>query len=55
MDGVRRQTWRQMAGREKAEFKRTRFLWLSNPENLRREERPRLSAPLAPVALAGSP
>jgi hypothetical protein len=26
-----------MAGREKAEFKRTRFLWLTNPDNLRRE------------------
>jgi transposase len=33
-----------MAGREKAEFKRTRFLWLTNPDNLRREERTRLSA-----------
>lgn len=44
VDEVRRQTWRQMAGREKAEFTRTRFLWLSNPENLRREERTRLSA-----------
>lgn len=43
VDEVRRQTWRQMAGREKAEFKRTRFLWLSNPENLRREARTRLS------------
>lgn len=43
VDEVRRQTWRQMAGREKVEFKRTRFLWLSNPENLRREERTRLS------------
>ncbi len=44
LDEVRRQTWRQMAGREKAKFKRTRFLWLSNPENPRREERTRLSA-----------
>jgi transposase len=44
VDEVRRQTWRQMAGREKAEFKRTRFLWLTNPDNLRREERTRLSA-----------
>jgi transposase len=44
VDEVRRQTWRQMAGREKAAFKKTRFLWLSNPENLRREERTRLSA-----------
>jgi len=44
VDEVRRQTWRQMAGREKAEFNKTRFLWLSNPENLRREARTRLSA-----------
>lgn len=44
VDDVRRQTWRQMAGREKVEFKRTRFLWLTNPENLQREERTRLSA-----------
>jgi transposase len=44
VDDVRRQTWRQMAGRHKAEFKRTRFLWLRNPENLRRAERTRLSA-----------
>jgi transposase len=44
VDEVRRQTWRRMRGREKAEFKKTRFLWLSNPENLRREERTRLSA-----------
>jgi transposase len=41
VDEVRRQTWRRMRGREKAEFKKTRFLWLSNPENLRREERTR--------------
>lgn len=47
VDEVRRQTWRRMAGREKAEFKRTRFLWLTNPENLRRKERTRLSALLA--------
>jgi transposase len=44
VDDVRRQTWRQMAGRERAEFKRTRFLWLTNPENLARQERTRLSA-----------
>jgi transposase len=44
VDDVRRHTWRQMGGREKAEFKRTRFLWLTNPENLRRAERTRLSA-----------
>lgn len=44
VDDVRRETWRRMAGREKAEFKRTRFLWLTNPENLQRAERTRLSA-----------
>lgn len=44
VDDVRRQTWRQMAGRDKIEFKRTRFLWLTNPENLHRAERTRLSA-----------
>jgi transposase len=44
VDDVRRQTWRQMAGRERAEFKRTRFLWLKNPANLTRTERTRLSA-----------
>ena len=33
-----------MQGREKAEFKRTRFLWLTNSENLERDERTRLSA-----------
>jgi transposase len=44
VDEVRRQTWRQLAGRQKAEFKQTRFLWLKNPANLRREERTRLSA-----------
>lgn len=44
VDEVRRHTWRQMEGREKAEFKRTRFLWLTNPENLQRKERTRLSA-----------
>ena len=44
VDDVRRQTWRRMQGREKAEFKRTRFLWLTNPDNLARAERTRLSA-----------
>jgi len=44
VDEVRRQTWRQMEGRDKAEFKRTRFLWLRNPANLARHERTRLSA-----------
>jgi transposase len=44
VDDVRRQTWRRMQGRDKAEFKRTRFLWLTNPANLQRAERTRLSA-----------
>ena len=44
VDDVRRQTWRRLQGRAKAEFKQTRFLWLRNPENLRRAERTRLSA-----------
>jgi transposase len=43
VDAVRRATWRQLEGREKVEFKRTRFLWLTNPENLTREKRARLS------------
>lgn len=55
VDEVRRATWRQLAGREKVEFKRTRFLWLKNPENLRPEERTRLSGLLrlnAPIVKA---
>jgi len=43
VDEVRRATWRQLQGRERVEFKRTRFLWLANPENLTREKRTRLS------------
>jgi transposase len=44
VDQVRRQTWRQLPDAEKADFKRTRFLWLKNPENLARDERTRLAA-----------
>jgi len=44
VDEVRRQTWRRLQGRAKVEFKQTRFLWLTNPQNLRREQRTRLSA-----------
>src|SRR5262249_52500317 len=44
VDDVRRQCWRAMAGEEKQAFKRTRWLWLKNPWNLRREEKRRLSA-----------
>jgi transposase len=43
VDDVRRRTWRHLAEAEKADFKRTRFLWLKNPENLAQEERTRLS------------
>jgi transposase len=55
VDEVRRQTWRQLGGAEKAEFKRTRFLWLKDPENLAREERTRLSTLLrlnSPIVMA---
>lgn len=44
VDEVRRQTWRQLQGAEKVEFKHTRFLWLKNPENLAPHEHTRLSA-----------
>jgi transposase len=44
VDEVRRQTWRELQGAEKVEFKHTRFLWLKNPENLAPDERTRLSA-----------
>ena len=44
VDAVRRQTWRELEGPEKAEFKHTRFLWLKNPDNLDRHERTRLSS-----------
>jgi transposase len=43
VDDVRRATWRQLQGRERVEFKRTRFLWLANSENLVRAKRTQLS------------
>ena len=55
VDTVRRQMWRQLAEAEQPDFKRTRFLWLKNPENLRRDERTRLSGLLrlnAPIVKA---
>jgi len=55
VDTVRRQMCRQLAEAEKPAFKRTRFLWLKNPANLRREERTRLSGLLrlnAPIVKA---
>lgn len=44
VDEVRRRAWRQLHGEEKIAFKRTRWLWLKNPWNLRTEEKRRLSA-----------
>lgn len=44
VDQVRRECWRQLRGDEKTAFKRTRWLWLKNPWNLKRPERRRLSA-----------
>jgi transposase len=44
VDDVRRQTWRQLRGEERTAFKKTRWLWLKNPWNLRSLERRRLSA-----------
>ena len=55
LDEVRRQTWRALTGRARVTWKHTRFLWLRNPENLRRTERTRLSALLrlnAPIVRA---
>jgi transposase len=43
VDEVRRQTWRLLRGEEKSAFKKTRWLWLKNPWNLKREEKRRLS------------
>jgi transposase len=43
VDEVRRNEMRRVSGREKTAFKKTRFLLLKNPWNLRTEERERLS------------
>lgn len=43
VDEVRRSEVRRLSGREKTFFKRTRFLLLKNPWNLRADERERLS------------
>jgi transposase len=43
VDEVRRSEMRRLSGREKTFFKRTRFLLLKNPWNLRTDERERLS------------
>jgi len=44
VDDVRRATWRTLTGEQRTAFKRTRWLWLKNPWNLKDEERRRLSA-----------
>jgi len=44
VDEVRRQTWRQLRGEDRVAFKKTRWLWLKNPWNLRSKDRRRLSA-----------
>lgn len=44
VDDVRRQAWRELRGEERIAFKKTRWLWLKNPWNLRAAERRRLSA-----------
>jgi transposase len=43
VDEVRRNEMRRLSGREKTAFKKTRFLLLKNPWNLRTEEKERLS------------
>jgi transposase len=43
VDEVRRETWRQLRGPDKAAFKRTRWLLLKNPWNLTHQEDARLS------------
>lgn len=43
VDEVRRQTWRTLSGQAKMAFKRTRWLWLKNPWNLKNKEQRRLS------------
>lgn len=44
VDAVRRQMWRALRGQTKAAFKRTRWLWLKNPWNLKPDHKRRLSA-----------
>ena len=44
VDEVRRQCWRRLTGEAKRAFKKTRWLWLKNPWNLKDEEKRRLSA-----------
>lgn len=44
VDEVRRITWRRLSGPDRTRFKRTRWLWLSNPWNLEPEQKRQLSA-----------
>lgn len=44
VDEVRRESWRRLPEVEKTAFKKTRWLWLKNPWNLKPEENQRLSA-----------
>jgi len=44
VDDVRRQCWRRLTDDAKGAFKKTRWLWLKNPWNLKDEEKRRLSA-----------
>jgi transposase len=44
VDEVRRQCWKRLTGEAKSAFKKTRWLWLKNPWNLKDEEKRRLSA-----------
>jgi transposase len=43
VDEVRRDAWRKLSGMAKVAFKRTRWLWLKNPWNLKPPEQRRLS------------
>jgi transposase len=39
VDEVRRDAWRKLSGAAKVAFKRTRWLWLKNPWNLKTPEK----------------
>lgn len=43
VDEVRRHTWRRLSGIDRSQFKKTRWLWLSNPWNLKPDHKRRLS------------
>lgn len=44
VDDVRREAWRALSGPDKSAFKKTRWLWLKNPWNLKDDESRRLSS-----------